>query len=84
MDTYVIHDPEVRKATIAFVQEYFSKLQKESKNESRQLKAKLTKLQNKQSNLLNLLCEEKISEHDFNRQRQIYLDESIKYENRLE
>ncbi|MFQ3247552.1 MAG: hypothetical protein ACI9SP_004209 [Arenicella sp.] len=59
-------------------------MQKDSNNNALQLRAKLSVVQNKQANLLNLLCEEKISQEDFDSQRKIYLDQGIQYSNLLE
>ncbi|MGH1540670.1 MAG: hypothetical protein ACRBHB_09620 [Arenicella sp.] len=63
---------------------YFSDMQKDASNNAQQLRAKLAVVNNKQANLLNLLCEEKISQQDFDNQRQKYLNEGIQYEKLLE
>jgi len=84
LDNYVITDTRLKTTVIGMMKEYFSSMQKDANDNAQQLRTKLAVVQNKQANLLDLLCEEKISQQDFDNQRKKYLDESIQYDNLLE
>jgi len=84
LNNYIITDEKLKSVVIKTMKEYFTTMQKDANDNAQQLRAKLAVVNNKQANLLNLLCEEKISQQDFDNQREKYLDEGIQYENLLE
>jgi len=80
---YSIQDANLKSRVINLLKRHFSQMQKDANNNALQLRTKLAVIQNKQSNLLNLLCEEKISQKDFDNQRKVYLKQAIEYDKLL-
>ncbi len=82
--SYIIIDEDTLRDVRTLLHNFFSEQYKEAKSQFQSINSKLWWINGKQQNLLNLLCEDKISQEDFDKQRKKYLDESLKYTRELE
>ncbi len=78
INNYSIKDKKTLKIIKKHIKNYYSEFQEENIANGRIIKSDLTKLEAKQSNLLNLLCDGQISQDDFKKQKEKYVIENQK------